>query len=51
MELKRVASEDKRPFVKSRCRWENNNKMGLKELRIKGCGLNLAQYRDSGGLL
>jgi hypothetical protein len=39
--------EGKRPLCRPRCRWENNIKMGLKEV---GCGcmdwIELAQDRD-----
>ena len=41
------SSEGKRPFGRPRCRWEDNIKMDLQEVR-RGCGdwMELAQDRD-----
>lgn len=42
----------KRPLGRPRVRWEDNNKMGLREINWGGIGwIRLAQSRASGGLL
>jgi len=38
-------SEGKRPFGRSRCRWENNKKIDLQEVECGGIDwIDLAQY-------
>jgi hypothetical protein len=44
--------EGKRPFGKSRRRWEDNIKMDLREIGIDGANwIRLDQVRSNGGLL
>ena len=39
--------EGKKPIGKSTCRWEDNIKMDLQEVRLEGMdGIDLAQNRD-----
>jgi len=38
--------EGKRPLERPRCRWEDNIKMDLREVRGDGDWMELAQYRD-----
>jgi len=42
--------EGRRPHGRPRCRWEDNIRMGLREIVLEGVDwMHLTQDRDSGG--